>query len=296
MSNNINSNSELKNEKDEIIDINKINPDINLESNVSNVEFKKQIGETLKISSDCLKCISCHKISTNPLMSPCCFNLICATCHDDLSKTGYDFVTCPQCRKKDVKFNNSTISKRIIESIFTKCPIENCSYTIEREFVFNHLKEHDQKDEKVINLMKEFDFREKQKSKSFGIFPIHRHYMEVYNNNEGTCNGKLFLKSLGGCKEEIKKNEDFYLCKSCNLWFCKVCADKECIKFYSKDHEHPLEFTFIDNNWECYGKKLSDGCRSGNPLIGKNDKKMRYRCADCDYNLCANCMSFYNKY
>ena len=67
----------------------------------------------------------------------------------------------------------------------------------------------------------------------------------------------------------------------------------ELYKYYkATTHNHPLKFldTTMDNGWRCNSCQIISGLRNNNNSH-KNIK--RYRCVQCDYDLCENCMNKY---
>lgn len=58
-------------------------------------------------------------------------------------------------------------------------------------------------------------------------------------------------------------------------------------------HPHNLFINGADNGWACDGRRLPGGCRQG--CIGFNTTTgwKRYRCNDCDFDLCEGCVRVY---
>ena len=70
----------------------------------------------------------------------------------------------------------------------------------------------------------------------------------------------------------------------------------EIYKYYkSTTHEHPLKFldTTMDNGWACDGRKLTNKCFSGITGFKQTKGIKRFRCIQCDYDLCELCMKNY---
>ena len=98
------------------------------------------------------------------------------------------------------------------------------------------------------------------------------------------CNWKGIWKDY---LDHLKKNHKIKLESNTNF---------ELYKYYkSTVHEHPLKFldTTIDNGWACDGRNLSSKCFNG--ITGFNQTKglKRFRCMQCDYDLCEFCMKNY---
>jgi len=64
-------------------------------------------------------------------------------------------------------------------------------------------------------------------------------------------------------------------------------------KYTVSVHEHPLVYLTCDNGWACDGKEIVGGCKSGFTGFGQTSGALRFRCDDCDYDLCARCLEAY---
>ena len=70
----------------------------------------------------------------------------------------------------------------------------------------------------------------------------------------------------------------------------------ELYKYYkSTTHEHPLKYLDVtmDNGWYCNGRSLENKCFSGIEDFRKTKGIKRFRCMQCDYDLCELCMKNY---
>ncbi len=70
----------------------------------------------------------------------------------------------------------------------------------------------------------------------------------------------------------------------------------ELYKYYKATvHEHPLKFLDMTMNtgWICDGAKLPNKCISGINDFDQTSTLQRFRCVQCDYDLCENCMDKY---
>ena len=70
----------------------------------------------------------------------------------------------------------------------------------------------------------------------------------------------------------------------------------ELYKYYkATTHEHPLKYLDItmDNGWGCDGRSLPNKCFSGIIGFGQTKGIKRFRCMQCDYDLCELCMKNY---
>ena len=70
----------------------------------------------------------------------------------------------------------------------------------------------------------------------------------------------------------------------------------ELYKYYKATvHIHPLKYldTTMDNGWDCDGKNLPNKCLSGISGYPQTKNFKRFRCMQCDYDLCEKCMNYY---
>lgn len=67
--------------------------------------------------------------------------------------------------------------------------------------------------------------------------------------------------------------------------------------YYSKVHGHPLVFLdkTKDNGWACDGRKLIDNCFTGITGFQQTKGISRFRCDECDFDLCEKCMNHYRR-
>ena len=70
----------------------------------------------------------------------------------------------------------------------------------------------------------------------------------------------------------------------------------ELYKYYKATvHIHPLKYldTTMDNGWDCDGKNLPNKCLSEISGYRQTKNFKRFRCMQCDYDLCEKCMNYY---
>jgi len=106
------------------------------------------------------------------------------------------------------------------------------------------------------------------------------------------------------CQEEncdwkgILKDYDEHLIKKHNKieLEIKISNDFKLYKYYKATcHEHPLKYldTTMDNGWACDGRKLPSKCFSGITGFRQTKDIKRFRCIQCDFDLCELCMKNY---
>ena len=114
---------------------------------------------------------------------------------------------------------------------------------------------------------------------------------------EENCSWKGIWKDYS---EHLKNNHNKLL-KSSYISNVSINDKYELYKYYkATTHIHPLKYldTTMDNNWACDGRLLPNGCLSGITGFRQTKNMKRFRCVQCDYDLCEKCMNYYydNKY
>ena len=114
---------------------------------------------------------------------------------------------------------------------------------------------------------------------------------------EENCSWKGIWKDYS---EHLKNNHNKLL-KSSYISNVSTNDKYELYKYYkATTHIHPLKFldTTMDNNWACDGRLLPNKCLSGITGFRQTKNMKRFRCVQCDYDLCEKCMNYYydNKY
>ena len=293
------------------VDINKIevpvfeiaNQDTFNINNNDKITLSINTRDNVDVVTSVFNCVICDDIAIDPHESECCCCIACHQCYLKIPKNDKQRIKCPYCSKEEAVFSESKVMRRIIDSIKVKCGVHECGKQLEREFLFKHLttshkeEELDEASKKFISKNQKPDDQVISGEPVERIFnDIHRHFLDLKIGFEGSCDGKSFLRTLGECKKKIQKTDYFYYCDSCNLWFCLACITRRVDFYYTKFHNHALEFVFIDKAWSCNGTKNKEGCRSSSHINYENEKRKRYRCSTCDYDLCGNCLDYYYKY
>ena len=144
-------------------------------------------------------------------------------------------------------------------------------------------------------------------------------YLDTTMSNGWKCDGfYLSSKCLSGITDfhqtaSIKR----FRCMQCDYDLCHKCM----IKYYDNNfvikndnsnnrglylfkkkyitdvHKHPLVFLdkSRDTDWACDGRNLINGCFSGITDFHQSAGLPRFRCEECDFDLCENCMNFYKR-
>lgn len=130
---------------------------------------------------------------------------------------------------------------------------------------------------------------------------------EIENNNNNNSNinftgeaqEDMILNPSSSFTKKISETEELknfimqrlvYFCSECEGNFCDSCLEGKDIWVPTKVHQHPLNLINKNNGWSCDGRKCPDGCFNEKPsTVGL----ARYRCVDCDFDLCERCLMYY---
>jgi hypothetical protein len=190
------------------------------------------------------------------------------------------------------------------------CQEENCKWEGKIKDYYVHLNNFHKKS--ISNTSTKFELYKYYQAS------IHNHtlkYLDTTMDNGWTCDGQ---KINGGCLlglDNINKSKNIkrFRCEQCDYDLCEKCMmkyyDDKCKikndnsnnrsfylfgnKYYSKVHPHPLIFLdkSHDNGWSCDIKQCFSGAADDFLSYGLP----RFRCAECDFDLCENCMNYYRK-
>ena len=121
---------------------------------------------------------------------------------------------------------------------------------------------------------------------------VYRHLINlVITCQEENCNWK------GACKEYFEHLKSSHNKKIEDNASSKIIpVNFELYKYYkATTHEHPLKYldTTMDNKWICDATKLNGGCLSGSNVNNLSKNFKRFRCMQCDYDLCEKCLIKY---
>lgn len=123
-----------------------------------------------------------------------------------------------------------------------------------------------------------------------------RHPLEALGttrDNGWACDGR---RSEGGCKGDVTKKARSYgknrfRCQQCDFDLCESCFLAKLAQCNCKNGHPmtPLGLSRDNGRWFCDGRKEVGGCKSGitgpRQSVGVN----RFRCDECDYDLCEKC-------
>ena len=111
---------------------------------------------------------------------------------------------------------------------------------------------------------------------------------------EQGCKWKGTLKDY---YEHLKKHDNTILEINNNNIFVNTDINFELYKYYKATvHEHPLKFldlTMDNNTWACDGMKLPSMCLSKITNSRQSKGIKRFRCMQCNFDLCDLCMKKY---
>jgi hypothetical protein len=127
--------------------------------------------------------------------------------------------------------------------------------------------------------------------------PKHPHPLSQINQDNGwACDGREFP---GGCKRGITnfnqtKGVPRYRCDECDFDLCDQCLTSSSTStrtFTHPKHPHPLSQINQDNGWACDGREFPGGCKRGITDFNQTKGVPRYRCDECDFDLCDQCLN-----
>ena len=209
------------------------------------------------------KCISCGLIPSYEKANEiiCCGNLICEEC---LKKLKEDKKGCSICNIEELKVrsikNENKIFYKSFKSLLIKCPYK-CDWTGMWVDLDTHLLEC------------KFGFRE-CKYKIIGCeYADNNQKVKEHEESNDNLHLNLAMKFIKGHKIEKKK-----------------------IKFELEETVmttvHPHRMTYkTSSDWYCDGRRLEHGCFSRNFIFPVT--KPRFRCDECDFDLCDKCIVHY---
>ena len=245
--------------------------------------------DRIEINKANLLCMICKEVCIRPMQSSCCDKLACLKCIEKLQlKTSN--VICPSCSKVDSYFNENLLLARIIDSTMSKC--DECEENIQFDKLNEHqLKEHEIDNSNSLYLNDKINLSERNVSN------IHKHILVLAKSqNETKCSSHYYTKiPNSSCAKALKPGMKFYACQSCKLIFCLNCTNEKQYFFFIKEHNCPLELVYKDKGWRCNGIDLEEKCKGDKFTHNSEEKKMRYRCGKCDFDLCGSCYEFYSK-
>ena len=96
-----------------------------------------------------------------------------------------------------------------------------------------------------------------------------------------------------GCGTRVPVGATLSSCRACDFDLCSKCASTpEYTSAYTCDSSHPLEVlgTSQDNGWSCSGMNFSGGCKKGCTGFRQSTGWDRWRCTQCDFDLCDQCL------
>jgi len=209
------------------------------------------------------KCISCELIPNFEKATEilCCGSLICEKC---LNKLKDNKKGCPICNTEELKTRNIKKENKIFyksfKSLLIKCPYK-CDWTGMWVDLDTHLME------------------------------CKLSYRECKYNSVG-CE---YVEKNQKVKEHEQSNDKYHL--DLALKFIKDNKiEKKKIKFELGETVmttvHPHIMTYKTSfNWNCDGRHLEHGCYSINYSFPMS--KPRFRCTNCDFDLCDECIIHY---
>lgn len=233
-----------------------------------------------------LACIVCHEICIDVQVSLCCESLACLDCSVKLISSAK---TCSICNSQELIFQGSLALKKIIDSIIISCP--DCKEISSFRLITDHIQSNHPKSKNIRKFKsKELELISK------GLFKIHQHELNICSAdiNQIKCYSRTYLKCPTDCTKLIDVGSKYYSCNLCRVQFCLNCINKQQTKFFTSQHDCPLDLLCTHKGFICNGPSICGFCFSGNPTSSSSDLRLRYRCNACDFDLCGNCFDGMN--
>jgi len=211
--------------------------------------------------------------------------------------------TCSN-KSSSCELNDENKSKNVKRFICMQCDYNLCIKCM--------MKSYDKDDNKIIssNSSKLYLLNKTYYCK------IHDHpltFLDKSKDDGWACGGRnLENKCFSGITNYAQtKGMPRFRCEKCDFDLCENCMNNykrtyeyEVNKSYSVDcHNHKLKYikpvvsedSDKTEDWVCDGKDTNAKCLSG--LNGENQTKgfERFKCEECKYNLCRNCMDYHYK-
>ena len=209
------------------------------------------------------KCFSCGLIPSfeKAYESICCGYLVCENC---LKKINEEKKGCPICKAEELKTRDIKKENKIFyksfKNLIIKCPY-NCDWT----GIWVDLESH-------LNECK-LGYRE-CKYKSIGCEYVDENDKVIeHEKTNDKYHLNLAIKFIKD-KKIVKKTIKFELGETC----------------MTKCHPHIMTYMH-SKDWYCDGRKLGKGCNSSERFFNAN--KARFRCSQCDFDLCDKCIVNY---
>ena len=171
---------------------------------------------------------------------------------------------CPICKSNDIKYRNIKDKNKIFYKVLKNLNIK-CPYKCEWKGIWSDLEKH-------LNECKYGMRYCKYNSIGCDFYDENKKVIEHELNNDKN-HLEMAIKYIKD-NNIVKKKVKF------------VLGDKV------KASCHPHIMTYMTSlDWYCDGRKLPHGCYSINYSFGRD--KPRYRCHQCDFDLCDKCIVKY---
>lgn len=207
------------------------------------------------------KCEICQNIPyyEDAIETICCGHLYCSACLKEKTSLGGN---CPFCKTTYKTNQHSKFISKILSEFKISCPMRGrCKWQGKWKDLSNHIEECEESF-RYCNYRKfgcEFSGTFKE-CKEHEEKEMEKHFNQVLEFNERNV-----------IKNDLQIRFDYGMCYKVSI------------------HEHPLSFK-ESSTWTCNGVKQKGGCMSPRPNFKTT---YRFRCEDCDFDLCPYCMMKY---
>jgi hypothetical protein len=238
-----------------------------------------------------------------------CGHFFCATCMVVCEQKGNK---CPFCK--------ATISSRIVQkenelayktliNLIVKCQHENCKWKGPWNDLAEHLdKEHHVNSNEDTNKELVGDYDKVYKLNEYYLCKVHPHLLKYVGLKKGgwMCDAIMFNENQCGLTAKEYDTSPRFRCDKCDFDICAPCMVKNFIikrqeytvnnEYNCKEHEHPLKYMGVtEEEWKCGANALTHNCITETTGTGEIITKLpRFKCENCDFNMCINCFEFYS--
>lgn len=127
------------------------------------------------------------------------------------------------------------------------------------------------------------------------LVSCHKHPLCLsLDNVPWRCDGANFQGGCvrGGTSHVRTREWNKFRCEACNFDLCEGCVERFAQterRFKVRCHPHQLKRSYVSNGWACDGRSMVGGCVSGCTDFGQLDGRKRFRCDDCNFDMCGPC-------
>jgi hypothetical protein len=152
------------------------------------------------------------------------------------------------------------------------------------------------------------DYDKVYKLNEYYLCKVHPHLLKYVGLKKGgwMCDAIMFNEDQCGLTAKEYDTSPRFRCDKCDFDICAPCMVKNFIikrqeytvnnEYNCKEHEHPLKYMGVtEEEWKCGASALTHNCITETTGTGEIITKLpRFKCENCDFNMCINCFEFYS--